>query len=873
MKKNFRNKEKVKVAIRLRPYIDQDLPNNIGLEEQMVQDRHILYVQDDCTVVTNAKVKKAHRFDKVLDEEVTQQDLYEECEIDKYVDHVVEGYNATIFAFGQTGSGKTFTMEGYKYKMSETLNGFSQFESTPVAMTRQNENVGIIPRIVSELYEKIERVEFKKYRIYCSYLQIYQEKIYDLLNPLHSRKDYLQSNNNQQPEGLKLHFDVRNDRFNVDNLYKFECKNVKELMNYFHYGLKNKIMSSHALNEASSRSHCILSITVESIERENPDNIIVSTMQLVDLAGSERSSQTLNLDLGEYKSTKLKKEAIDINKSLFTLRQVVSMLNRSDGGKGKYIPYRESKLTSLLKHSLGGNSFCLMIACISPSSKFFNENISTLTYASKASCISNKPIKNHDPKNKVISGLKKEVQSLRSQLMMAHNLMGKSNNVCSKCGKSLSETEEESIDSLPNMTSELQENINSSAVTPASRLHNADGKNNPELALSRFNSEKQPKLPDFKKMFEKNETMMDKMTEDLMSLKEIMSAQNKLGLFERILLSAKMVKNVLKRNLELNKDYMDHTLQIDDLQKKLSQFQLENEDIRDRLSIMEALTGTDSYYIQMNYSSVKDEFTADMSKNKKDKLGMLNQDKMIALIYEFNKENSILKKRIERMEKKKIKNKFMQINDGMSSTAYSNHNIGHNKGKFKYGHTSDKILEDADDDQSYARGYKCSSSPKFAERHCDAEPVRCVIDAAEINHNLNRSGYHKNSSYQLEPLSGKKKTKNHLGRRDKLIKDTRGIDFRQFDTINSSLMNYEDMDSQINLEKSNIKRNMTAIRTKNPNSHSNQSIYNIAPEDIQSNLLSKFKKRKPQSIMGKLPPTKKSKTRIKNYRRQLNNYQ
>lgn len=179
---------------------------------------------------------------------------------------------------------------------------------------------------------------------------------------MHSRKEYLQSNNNKQPEGLKLHFDARNDRFNVDNLYRFECKNSKELMRYFHYGLKNKIMSSHALNNASSRSHCIMTITVESIELENPDNIMVSTMQLVDLAGSERASQTMDNDHSEYKSTKLKKEAIDINKSLFTLRQVVAMLNKPEVGRSRYIPYRESKLTSLLKHSLGGNSFCLMIA-------------------------------------------------------------------------------------------------------------------------------------------------------------------------------------------------------------------------------------------------------------------------------------------------------------------------------------------------------------------------------------------------------------------------------------------------------------------------------------------------------------------------------
>jgi hypothetical protein len=591
----------------------------------------------------------------VLGEEITQDELYHQWNISRYVNHVVDGYNATIFAYGQTGSGKTFTMEGYKYKLNETSNGFYQGENIPIPITKNSETIGIIPRIVNEIYDRISENQFKKYRVYWSYLQIYQEKIYDLLNPLHSRKDYLLNRNNQQPEGLKLHYNAQNERFTVDNLYRFECMNQKDLMSYFHYGLKNKIMSSHALNDASSRSHCILTITVESIEVENPDNIVVSNLQLVDLAGSERSGHTNTNNKDDSKDKQLKKEAIDINKSLFTLRRVVSMLNKPDAGKGNYIPYRESKLTSLLRHSLGGNSFCLMIACISPSSMFNNENVSTLNYASKASRISNKPIKNHDPKNKVIQDLKKEVQSLREQLMMTHRLYGKSENLWAKCGKDISDIPNSS--SVSTWGRETDDNAYGNQTESENRIF----KSNVQL--------KTTDLPDFKKMFEKNETMMDLMTEDLMSLKEVMSAQNKLGLFERILLSAKMVKNVLMRNMELNKDYMDHTLKIDDLQKQIGQLQLENEDIRDRLSIMEALTGTDSYYVSMNYSSIKDEFAEEVErKSKKEILHMLDQDKMIALIYEYNKENSILKKRIERFERRTIKNKFMQINDGVSSS-------------------------------------------------------------------------------------------------------------------------------------------------------------------------------------------------------------
>jgi len=125
----------------------------------------------------------------------------------------------------------------------------------------------------------------------------------------------------------------------------------------------------------------------------NIDNVVVSKLQLVDLAGSERSAHTGNA---------VNKESIDINKSLFTLRQVITSLcekkNTGKTARGNYIPYRDSKLTCLLRQSLGGNSFCLMVACLNPLDAHIDENISTMQYASQASYISNKPIKNDDPK-------------------------------------------------------------------------------------------------------------------------------------------------------------------------------------------------------------------------------------------------------------------------------------------------------------------------------------------------------------------------------------------------------------------------------------------------------------------------------------------
>ena len=128
--------------------------------------------------------------------------------------------------------------------------------------------------------------------------------------------------------------------------------------------------------------------------------MIVSKLQLVDLAGSERINGT------EYDS-KLTKECIEINKSLFTLRKVITTLNDiQTTGKATYVPYRDSKLTSLLKDSIGGNSYSLMISALSPSDKFVEENISTLNYSTKAAYIANMPTKNQDPKLILIAQLK-----------------------------------------------------------------------------------------------------------------------------------------------------------------------------------------------------------------------------------------------------------------------------------------------------------------------------------------------------------------------------------------------------------------------------------------------------------------------------------
>lgn len=156
-----------------------------------------------------------------------------------------------------------------------------------------------------------------------------------------------------------------------------------------------------------------MTVTVEGTDPERPDNTVVSKLQLVDLAGSERHGQTGSQD------SKMSKEAININKSLFTLRQVITSLTDTVKSK-QYIPYRESKLTSLLRQTLGGNSYTLMIACVSLNDRFFDENLSSIQYAAKASKIANKPRKNEDPKSRVIEQLKKQNKVLTVELRKAN---------------------------------------------------------------------------------------------------------------------------------------------------------------------------------------------------------------------------------------------------------------------------------------------------------------------------------------------------------------------------------------------------------------------------------------------------------------------
>lgn len=261
----------------------------------------------------------------------------------------------------------------------------------------------------------------------CSFVQIYNEQIMDLLNPSHLQqaKRSRTKHHSKARTGLRLRWSAARE-FYVENLCVLECESPEQVLAHFHSGLQHKVMASHRMNAASSRSHCIFTLYVESFDpSDNPNDVLTSKLALVDLAGSERVERT-----GATGVTL--QESIGINKSLFVLRQVIQALSEESNAvpakellikapnDRAYIPYRDSKLTSLLKESLGGNSVTLMIACISPSDASFDENLSTLVYASKAQCIANRPTKNEDPKTALVHELQQEVECLRRQLNQAH---------------------------------------------------------------------------------------------------------------------------------------------------------------------------------------------------------------------------------------------------------------------------------------------------------------------------------------------------------------------------------------------------------------------------------------------------------------------
>lgn len=289
-------------------------------------------------------------FDRVFDENTTQGDVYE-ATTRSLLDSVLDGYNATVCAYGATGCGKTHTITG-------TV-----------------QEPGVIFLTMQELFERIgERTEEKVTEVCLSYLEIYNETIRDLLVPGGSK------------QGLMLREDA-NQAVSVAGLSSHHPQNVQEVMDMIVRGNEYRTMSPTEANATSSRSHAVLQINVSQKDRNADVNEphTMATLSIIDLAGSERASATKNR--GERLI-----EGANINKSLLALGGCINAL--CDPRKRNHVPYRNSKLTRLLKFSLGGNCKTVMIVCVSPSSQHFDETHNTLRYANRAKNIQTKVTRN-----------------------------------------------------------------------------------------------------------------------------------------------------------------------------------------------------------------------------------------------------------------------------------------------------------------------------------------------------------------------------------------------------------------------------------------------------------------------------------------------
>ena len=289
-------------------------------------------------------------FDRVFDENTTQADVYE-ATTRTLLDSVLDGYNATVFAYGATGCGKTHTITG-------TVQA-----------------PGVIFLTMQELFERIGEINDEKHtEVSLSYLEIYNETIRDLLVPGGSK------------QGLMLREDA-NQAVSVAGLSSHHPQNVQEVMDMIVRGNEYRTMSPTEANATSSRSHAVLQINVAQKDRNADINEphTMATLSIIDLAGSERASATKN------RGERLQ-EGANINKSLLALGSCINAL--CDPRKKNHVPYRNSKLTRLLKFSLGGNCKTVMIVCVSPSSQHFDETQNTLRYANRAKNIQTKVTRN-----------------------------------------------------------------------------------------------------------------------------------------------------------------------------------------------------------------------------------------------------------------------------------------------------------------------------------------------------------------------------------------------------------------------------------------------------------------------------------------------
>ncbi|XP_010127848.1 PREDICTED: kinesin-like protein KIF27, partial [Chlamydotis macqueenii] len=370
----------VKVAVRIRPLLSKEVLHNHQVCVRLVPNTQQIIIGKD----------RVFTFDFVFGKNSTQEEVYTVC-IKPLLVSLTEGYNATVFAYGQTGSGKTYTIGGGH-----------------IASVAEDEK-GIIPRAIQELFQHISENCNIDFHVKVSYIEVYKEEVRDLLELETSVKE------------LHIREDEKGNTVIV-GAKEFQVECADEVISLLESGNAARHTGTTQMNEHSSRSHAVFTISIcqkQSAEsQKNTDAaqdsswksvpIIASKFHFVDLAGSERVTKTGNT--GERF-----KESIQINSGLLALGNVISALG-DPKRKSVHIPYRDAKITRILKDSLGGNAKTVMITCISPSSSDFDESLNSLKYASRAKNIRNKPVVNYNPDQDRIDEIELENKLLREAL-------------------------------------------------------------------------------------------------------------------------------------------------------------------------------------------------------------------------------------------------------------------------------------------------------------------------------------------------------------------------------------------------------------------------------------------------------------------------
>ena len=386
------------VCVRSRPlsYQEKQLSSyeTIKIMDKMVILTDPIEYNGPSSIFKNRNKDQTYAFDYAFDKFTTQKTVFDKST--KFlIDGVVNGYNATVFAYGATGAGKTYTMLG------------------------TDSNPGIMVLTLEELFNKVNSFADREYKLKFWLLEIYNENIRDLL------KFYKNENNKNALENTSNEYlDLREDPEKgiiVSNITEISVNNSNDMLKILKRGNRNRTQESTGANETSSRSHAILQVSIEYKEKNTGIDyqIKFSKLSLIDLAGSERAAATNNKGIRLI-------EGANINRSLLTLGNCINALCDANlKGKKVHIPYRDSKLTRLLKDSLGGNARTVMIANVSPSINTFDDTYNTLKYANRAKNIKTSVTRNvlnaqyhiNNYEN-IINALKEENSRLKNELFL-----------------------------------------------------------------------------------------------------------------------------------------------------------------------------------------------------------------------------------------------------------------------------------------------------------------------------------------------------------------------------------------------------------------------------------------------------------------------